>query len=92
MNIGFMENHGQKSFSCQTKALNHVSQRGEHGCSAQSQKEWRLLWEVCLIWWINFDYKENGGEKAFLANPKHQYCASQWRENYCSANNKKNGD
>ena len=27
--------------------------------------------------------------KAFLANPKHQYCASQWEEHGCGANNKK---
>ena len=27
--------------------------------------------QVCLISWINFDYKENE-RKAFLANPKHQ--------------------
>ena len=26
---------------------------------------------------INFDYKENSGNKAFLANPKHKHRASQ---------------
>ena len=26
--------------------------------------------QVCLISWRNFDYKENGGKKAFLANAK----------------------
>ena len=26
--------------------------------------------QVCLTSWMNFDYKENGGKKAFLANPK----------------------
>ena len=30
--------------------------------------------------------------KAFLANPKHQYHASQCEEHDCSAYNKKNGD
>ena len=30
--------------------------------------------------------------KAFLANLKHQDCASQYGEHDCSANNKKNGD
>ena len=30
--------------------------------------------------------------KAFLANPKHQDCISQFGEHDCSANNKKNGD
>ena len=33
--------------------------------------------QVCLISRINFDYKENGGKKAFLPNPKHQYHVSQ---------------
>ena len=32
------------------------------------------------------------GKKAFLANLEHQYHASQWGENDCSANNKKNRD
>ena len=27
--------------------------------------------QVCLISWMNFDCKENGGKKAFLGNPKH---------------------
>ena len=30
--------------------------------------------------------------KAFVANPKHQYRASQWGEHDCSAHNEKNGD
>ena len=29
--------------------------------------------QVCLISWMNINYKEYGGKKAFLANPKHQY-------------------
>ena len=33
--------------------------------------------QVCLISWMNFDYEENGGKKAFLANPKQQYRVSQ---------------
>ena len=32
--------------------------------------------KVCLISQMNFDYKENCGKKAFLANPKHQYRVS----------------
>ena len=30
--------------------------------------------------------------KAFLANPKHQYCISEWEKHDCSANNEKNRD
>ena len=33
--------------------------------------------QVCLISWMDFDYKENGGKEAFLANQKHQYHVSQ---------------
>ena len=35
---------------------------------------------------------ENRGNKAFLENPKHQPCVSQWGELHCSANSKRNGD
>ena len=48
--------------------------------------------QVCLISWMNFDYKENGGNKAFRANSKHQYHVSQCRELDCCVNKKKNGD
>ena len=27
--------------------------------------------QIRLISWMNIDYKENGGKKAFLANQKH---------------------
>ena len=32
--------------------------------------------QVCLISWMDFYYKENGGKTAFLVNPKHQYHVS----------------
>ena len=41
---------------------------------------------------MNFDYKENDGNKAFLTNPMHQHLGSQWGQHDCSANNKKNWD
>ena len=41
--------------------------------------------QVYLISWMNFDYKENGGKKAFLANPKHQYRVYQCGGHGCSA-------
>ena len=46
--------------------------------------------QVCLISWMNFEYMENAGKKAFLANLKDQYHVSQCGEHYCRANNKKN--
>ena len=33
--------------------------------------------QIFLISRMNFDYKENGAKKAFLANPKHQYHVAQ---------------
>ena len=47
--------------------------------------------QVCPISLINIDYKENGGKKAFLANPNHRYNVSQCGEHDCHANNKGNG-
>ena len=41
---------------------------------------------------MNFNYKENGGNKSFLAKLKHQDRVSQYGEHDCSAQNKKNGD
>ena len=48
--------------------------------------------QVCLILWMNFDYKEIGGKDAFPANLKHQYRVSHYGENDCIASNKKNRD
>ena len=47
---------------------------------------------VSLISWMNFDCKENGGKKAFPANPKHQYRVSHYGEHDFNANNKRNGE
>ena len=48
--------------------------------------------QVCLVSWMYFDYKPNGGKIAFLANPKRQYRVSQCAEHDCHANNKRNRD
>ena len=48
--------------------------------------------QVYLISRMNIIYKENGGKKAFLTNPRHQYHVSKSEEHDCSAHNKKNGD
>ena len=47
--------------------------------------------QACLISWMTINYKESGGKKSFLANPKHQYRASQCGEHAIRANNNKNG-
>ena len=38
---------------------------------------------VYLISQMNFNHKEIVERKAFLANPKHQYCLSQYGEHDC---------
>ena len=48
--------------------------------------------QVCVISWMNFYFKENGGKKALLANPKLQYRVSQYGKHHCHTNNKKNRD
>ena len=48
--------------------------------------------QVCLISRVNFDHKENGRKKAFLANPKQQYPVPQCGEPDYHASNKKKGD
>ena len=39
--------------------------------------------QVCLITRMNNNYKENGGKKPFLANPKHPYRVSHCKEHDC---------
>ena len=47
---------------------------------------------VHLISQMNFDCTGNGGKKAYLANPKHQYRVCQCGEHDQHANDKKTGD
>ena len=48
--------------------------------------------QVCPISRMNFDYEENGGKQALLANPKHQHRVSQCGEHDYGANKKWNRD
>ena len=84
----------KKAFLAKGKHQYHVSQYGEHGCSAQSQKKQRLLWESKLVsfhrWTLTI--RKMVKIKAFPANPKLQCCVSQWGEHNCSAHNRKNKD
>ena len=84
----------RKVFLASIKHQYHVSQCGKLDCSAQSQKEWRLLQKSkfdLFIGWILILLKMVE-RKHFLANSKHQYRVSKWSEHDCSASNKKNGD
>ena len=78
MNFDCKENGGKKAFPVNPKHQYHVSHYEEHDCNA-SKKGMEIVMGilVCLVLWINFNYKENGGEKAFPAIPKLQYHVSQ---------------
>ena len=71
MNFDYKENGGKKAFLANPKHQYHVSQCGEHDCSANNKKkENNISVHVCLISWMNFDYKENGGKKCFSCKSK----------------------
>ena len=68
----------RKTILANPKLQYRVSQCGENDCHAITKRmEIITSIQVCIISWINFYYKENGGRKAFLANPKHQYHVSR---------------
>ena len=48
--------------------------------------------QVCVISWMNFNYKETGRKKTFPTSPNHYYLVSQYGEHDCCANNNKNRD
>ena len=62
------------------------------GVSITKRMETTMSIQVCPLSQMNFDNMENGGEKAFLTNPKHQNHVSQCGEHDCHANNKMKGD
>ena len=124
ININYNENSGKKSFSSKPKHQYHVSQQGEHDCSAHNKqngddykypsltyftneylfqgKWWKeklvlqiqsinvmyhivenvivvsitnsvkiiISIQICLISWMNINYKEKGGKKIFSYESK----------------------
>ena len=91
MNFDYKENGGKKAFLANPKQQYRVS-NVENIIVMPITKRMKIVMrtQVYLISKMNFDYEKNGGKKAFLANPKHQYHVSQCEEHYCCANNKKN--
>ena len=94
MNFDYKENDRKKSFSFKSKASKIVYPNEENMIVVPITKRIEIVMsiKVCLISWMNLDYEENGGEKAFLGNPKHQYHVSKCGEHDCSAQHKKNVD
>ena len=78
MNFDYEEN-GEKKALLQFQSINimYPNMRNMIVMPITKRTEIIMSIQVCLISWMNFDYKENGGKKAFLANPKHQYHVSQ---------------
>ena len=68
----------RKAFPENPKHKYHISQRGEHDCSAHNKNNGVIMSiQVCLISWMTINYKKMVGRKAFLAKSKHQYRVSQ---------------
>ena len=62
MNIDSMENSGKKAFYAKTKHPYCVSQWGEYVYFLMMKRiEIIIRIQVCVIWQMNFDSKENGG-------------------------------
>ena len=72
INLDYKENGGKKSFSCKSKAPNIVQPNVEDIIVALIIKRMEIIMsiQVCLISWMNFDYKENGGKKSFSCKSK----------------------
>ena len=68
----------KKAFLPNPKHVYHVSQRGEHDCSANNKK-WRLLrvFMFVSIHRCTVIIRKMVERKAFLANVKRQYHVSQ---------------
>ena len=69
----------RKTFLANPNHQYRVSQYGEHDCSAQSQKEWRLLQESKFdsFYAQTLILGKMVERKTFLAKPKHQCHVSQ---------------
>ena len=93
MNFDYKKSGGKKAFPANPKhQILYPNVENMIAIPITKRMEIIMGIQVCLISWINFDYTKNGGRKAFLANPKHQYHVSKYGEHYCHANNKNNGD
>ena len=91
INLDYKENGGKKAFLANPNHQHHVSQCGEYDCHTNNKRNGDCYKHPSLSHFtMNFDHEENGGKKAFFANPMHQYSASQYGEHDCPANNKKN--
>ena len=76
----------KKSFSFETKAPTLFSQWGEHALVPNQEKiEIITTILVCLIWMMNFDFKENGGKKSISYKTKASISCTEWGEHIYGA-------
>ena len=82
----------RNAFLANPKHLYPVFQCGEHGCSANNKKngDYYEFPSLSHLGWTSIIWKMIE-RKTFLANSKHQYRVSKWREHDGNAHNKKNG-
>ena len=79
MNFDSKENGGKKRIYCKTKVIKTVNPAEKNVFMGPNHKNIEIIMriQVCSIRWMNFDSKENGGNKAFLAKLKYQNCVSR---------------
>ena len=84
----------RKAFLANPKRQYHVSQWGEHDCSAHHEKNGDYNEYLSLSYFPGWTLiiRKIVERKAFLINPKRQYRVSQYGEHDCSAHNEKKGD
>ena len=89
-NLDSKENYRKKGFSCETnESISRILVKKMCFCSP-IMKIIKIIMsiQVCLIWWMNFDHKENVGKMSFSCKSKASISASQLWENDCSAHDK----
>ena len=67
ININYKENSEKQSFSCKSKSINIVYPNEKNMIVVPIIKGMEIITsiQVCLISWMNSNYKENGGKKIF---------------------------
>ena len=77
MDFDYQKNSGKKAFLANPKhQFMHPNVENMIVMPIKKRMETIMSIQVCLISRTNFDYKENGEKKAFLANTKQQYRVS----------------
>ena len=79
MNTDYKENGGKKAFPANPKhQILYPNVKNMIAMPITKRMKIIIGVQVYLISRMNYDYKENGGKKAFPANSKHQYRVSPY--------------